>query len=159
MDGSAMDLDAFFSRVNPLVCSVLRSRLHWPLSAGLMLIHVTGRRTGRRYTIPVGYQRDADDLTVMISKARRKSWWRNYLDSAPVEVRLGGRELRGRAEVVRPGSSEFRSRCERTLRRMPWLGRQFGVDYERRQGLRDDQVEQLGTQIAVVRITLEAPPS
>ena len=54
-------------------------------------------------------------------------------------------------------SEEFRRRSEQTLRRMPWLGRVFRVDYDKRTGLSDDQVKRLGEEIAVVRITLAEP--
>ncbi len=152
-----MSVDAFFSRLNPLISVILRSPLHWLLSPGVMLITVTGRRSGRRYTIPVGYQRDGGVLTVMVSEARKKQWWRNYREPGPVELRLRGRKLRGEAELVPPDSEEFQSRSEHTLRRMPWLGRVFRVDYDKRAGLNDDQLKRLGEEIAVVRVTLAEP--
>ena len=43
-----MDADLFFSRLNPLMLAILRSPLHALLSAGLMALTVTGRRSGRR---------------------------------------------------------------------------------------------------------------
>ncbi len=150
-----MSVDAVFTRFNPLISGILRSPFHWLLSPGLLLITVTGRRTGRRYTIPVGYQRDGETLAVMVSEARRKSWWRTYLEPAPVELRLRGRELRGEASVVAPGTVEFRRGAARTLQRMPWLGRAFGIDYDRRAGLTGEQLERLAEEIAMVRITLE----
>ncbi len=150
-----MSVDAFFTRLNPLISGILRSPFHWLLSPGLLLITVTGRRTGRRYTIPVGYQRDGETLAVMVSEARSKAWWRNYLEPAPVELRLRGRQRRGQAEVVAPGTEQFRRGAARTLQRMPWLGRVFGIDYDRRTGLTDEQVERLGEKIAMVRIRLE----
>ncbi len=149
-----MSVDAFFSRLNPLISLILRSPLHWLLSSGVMLITVTGRRSGRRYTLPVGYQRDGEVLTVMVSEARKKQWWRNYREPGPVVMRVRGRELRGQAERVPPDSDEFRARTERTLRRMPWLGRVFRVAYDKRTGLSDDQVKRLGEEIAVVRVRL-----
>lgn len=153
-----MSVDAFFTRLNPLIVGILRSPFHWLLSRGLLLITVTGRKTGRRYTIPVGYQRDGETLDVMVSEARRKSWWRNYLEPAPLELRLCGRSRRGRAVVVHPGTDEFRHGVAHTLKRMPWLGRVFRVDYDRREGLTDEQVVRLGEEIAMVRITLESEP-
>ena len=67
-----MDVDRLMTRLNPAVVWVLRSRLHGLLSWGLMLVTVTGRRTGRTYTIPVGYQRDREAITVLVSKPSRK---------------------------------------------------------------------------------------
>jgi deazaflavin-dependent oxidoreductase (nitroreductase family) len=149
-----MDLDAFFSRLNPAIDFVLRSRIHWLLSPGLILITVTGRKTGRRYRLPVGYQPDAEGVTVLVSKAARKTWWRNYRESGPVQVHLRGRIREGTAHVVAPGSDEFRKSAARTLRRMPWLSRQFGIDYDRRVGLTEEQARRLTTEIAVVRVEL-----
>ncbi len=153
-----MSVDAFFTKLNPLVSLLLRSPLHWLLSPGLMLVTVTGRRTGRRYTFPVGYQRDAEVAWVMVSEARRKTWWRNLREPSPVELRLRGRLRRAQAAVVSPGSDEFRERAEQTLRRMPWLGRVFGIDYDRRAGLDQAQRKRLEEEIAIVRFTLEREP-
>src|SRR6516162_5767260 len=63
-----LDADWIMTRLNPAVTFVLRSRLHYPLSLGLMLLTVTGRRSGQRYTIPVGYQRRGECLLVLVSK-------------------------------------------------------------------------------------------
>ncbi|MGJ8687376.1 MAG: nitroreductase/quinone reductase family protein, partial [Spongiibacteraceae bacterium] len=85
-----MDIDRVFSKMNPLMVAVLESRIHWLLSAGLMVVHVRGRRSGCAYKIPVGYQRKGDEIFVLVSKSRRKNWWRNYREQAPVNVTLKG---------------------------------------------------------------------
>ena len=149
-----MSVDNAASRINPLVKAVLRSPLHWLLSFGLMLITVTGRRTGRRYTIPVGYQRHGDVLTILVSEAPKKQWWRNFHDPAPVDVRVKGKALSGIAELVAPTSPEFSARAEETLRRLPWMGRVFGVEYRKGEALDDEQIATLGRNIAIVQITL-----
>ncbi|HXQ22562.1 MAG TPA: nitroreductase/quinone reductase family protein [Candidatus Acidoferrales bacterium] len=102
-------------RLNPLVAAILRSPLHWLLSPGLMLITVTGRKSGRRYTIPVGYHQAADAVIVMVGEAPSKTWWRNYRDPGPIELRLRGKLLRGRAQVLPPDSAEFRNRADASL--------------------------------------------
>ena len=151
-----MSVNDSFTRLNPLIAGLLRTPvLHWLLSPGVMLLTVTGRRSGRRYTIPVGYRLEGDELTVMVSEARKKQWWRNYREPASVELRLRGRARRGMAEVVTPGSQEFRRRAEWLLRRVPGLPRVFGIALDRRAGLSDAQVDHLGREAAVVRIRLE----
>jgi hypothetical protein len=73
-----------------------------------------------------------------------------------VSVRVRGRDRAGRAALVAPGSDEFRALAERTLRRVPWMRRVFHVDdYDPRAGLRTDQLDRLGEEIAIVRIRLE----
>jgi len=149
-------VDSVLSLLNPMIGALLRSPLHPLLSPGLLLLTVTGRHSGRRYTIPVGYQRDGDELVVMVSEARRKQWWRNYYEPGPVSVRLRGADRVGRAELVFPGSDEFREIADRTLRRVPYMRRVFRVaNYDPRAGLRSDQLDQLGEEIAIVRIRLE----
>lgn len=153
-----MDLDHVMSRLNPLVAWLLRSPLHPLLSGGLALLHVRGRRTGRQYWIPVGYQRDGETVTVLVSRAGRKQWWRNYREAGPVELLLRGRLLHGRAQVVPPTSASFRVVFERTFRRLPVLGRQFGIRYDRRTGLSEAQYRTVAMNGAVVAIDL-APAS
>ena len=152
-----MDVDRLMTRLNPAVAWVLRSPLHPVLSWGLMLVTVTGRRTGRVYTLPVGYQRDGDSITVLVSRPSRKQWWRNYRERRPITVHVRGRTLAGHAVVVPSGSTAFRDAMERTLRRMPSLGRQFGIDYDRAEGLTDAQARTVAGSAAVVRIELDAP--
>ena len=151
----AMDLDRLMTRLNPLVAWVLRSPLHPLLGRVLLLLRVTGHRTGRKYWIPVGYQRDGDTITVLVSKAPRKQWWRNYRDPGPAEVLLRGRTLHGRAHVLPPESTVFREAIERTFRRLPGLGRQFGIRYEPRVGVTPAQCRTVAANAVVVSIELD----
>jgi hypothetical protein len=157
MRGS-VDVDRWTTRANAAVAWVLRSPLHPLLSWGLMLVTVTGRRTGRVYTIPVGYQRDGDALVVLVSWPARKQWWRNYRERRPIEVGLRGRKIAGHAVVVPPTSSEFRDAIERTLRRIPFMGGQFGIRYDRGTGLTEEQLRTVGGSAVVVRIELDDTP-
>jgi hypothetical protein len=85
--------------VNPLVRGLLRSPAHGMLSGRLALLTVTGRRSGRTFTFPVGYRRDGDRVTIGVASPERKRWWRNLRDAAPVEIWLAGvrRDGTGRA--------------------------------------------------------------
>jgi deazaflavin-dependent oxidoreductase (nitroreductase family) len=143
-----------WTRLNPLFSWVLRSPvLHWIFSPGVLLLTVTGRRSGRRYTIPVGYQRDGDLIVILVSEAPAKQWWRNFREPAPVEMLLRGRTVHGSAVLVAPGSAEFRARAEATFRRIPFLGSQFGIRYDRTSGLSEDQIRHLIATAAIVRVT------
>jgi deazaflavin-dependent oxidoreductase (nitroreductase family) len=122
-----VDIDRIMSSLNAPVGWLLRSPLHPLLSFGLLLITVTGWRSGRRYTIPVGYQRQGDSIRVLVSKPHRKQWWRNFCAPAAVEVRIRGRDRRGRARVVPDDTPEFQEAIAETLRRLPFLGRLFAA--------------------------------
>ena len=78
---------------------LLRTPLHRPVSGQLALITVTGRRSGRSFTFPVGYRQDGDRVTIGVGWPERKVWWRNLRGGAPVTLRLRGTERSGHAEV------------------------------------------------------------
>jgi hypothetical protein len=78
---------------------LLVSPLHRVVSGQLALISVTGRRTGRQHTFPVGYKCDGEQVTIPVGWPERKVWWRNLRDGAPVRVRLAGQERTGHAHV------------------------------------------------------------
>ena len=83
---------------NPVVKAVLRSPAHRLLSGQLALITVTGRVSGREYTIPVLYERDGGTVRIEVGWPERKRWWRNLTGAgAPVRMRVGNEEYAGRA--------------------------------------------------------------
>ena len=85
---------------NPVLRALLRSPLHGVLSGRLALITVTGRRSGREFTFPVGYNRDGDVVTIPVIWPERKVWWRNLRGGAPVRLRLRGEEHTGHAQAL-----------------------------------------------------------
>jgi len=76
--------------INPLVRGLLRSPAHGLVSSHLALLTVTGRRSGRTFTFPVGYHRKGDRVTIGVDWPERKRWWRNLSEAAPVEIWLAG---------------------------------------------------------------------
>jgi deazaflavin-dependent oxidoreductase (nitroreductase family) len=64
-----------------------------------MLITVTGLKTGKKYSTPVGFYRENGNLWVLTSRDR--TWWRNVKNGADVSLLLEGKPVRAfaRAEV------------------------------------------------------------
>ncbi len=84
--------------VNVPMRAVLGLPFPTPLSANLMLISYTGRKTGKAYRQPVSYVRDGDTLLTPGGR-----WTLNLADGTrprPVRIRLRGRELPASAELV-----------------------------------------------------------
>ena len=71
---------------NPLVRMVLDSPLHGMLDHSFLVLHLTGRKTGRRYDIPVGYV-GMEGKLIVVTAAR---WRVNLRGGADVEVTLRG---------------------------------------------------------------------
>jgi hypothetical protein len=146
----------FFTRLNPVFAGILRTPiLHWLLSHSTMMLSYEGRRSGRRVSFPVGYRQRGNDIAVLASEARRKSWWRNFRQPGEVDLLLRGRRRRGCAVLVPPDDPFFRESVEEVLRRVPGMKRVFEVAFDRGAGLTPAQIARLGDEIACVRITLE----
>jgi deazaflavin-dependent oxidoreductase (nitroreductase family) len=84
---------------NPVVRAVLSSPLHPLLSRSLALITVTGRRSGRRYTVPIGYRQHRDRVLINVGWPEHKHSWRNLKDAAQVEMRIRGARRKGQASA------------------------------------------------------------
>lgn len=73
--------------LNKLINHILRSPVHPLLSGNLMLVTYTGRKSGQRYTIPVTYLQQGNEITVWSNQR----WWRNLEGGAEVTLQLRGR--------------------------------------------------------------------
>jgi deazaflavin-dependent oxidoreductase (nitroreductase family) len=82
---------------NDFMAWVLRSPFHGMLSNGMMLITVTGRKTGKTYTTPVGFYEDDGYLWILTSRDR--TWWRNVQGGADVKLLLKRKSVNGFAET------------------------------------------------------------
>ncbi len=67
-----------------------------PLTKQLMLLHLTGRNTGRHYRQPVSYIRDGETL---LTPGGGK-WKLNLVEGRPERIRLRGRDVQARPEIV-----------------------------------------------------------
>ena len=88
------------SIINPFTRLVLRSPLHGWMSASLLLITVFGRKSRRRITLPVNYVQSGETIFILPGMPERKTWWKNLLGGAEVEVLLRGQVCKGVGEVV-----------------------------------------------------------
>jgi hypothetical protein len=89
--------------VNVPMRAVLGLPFRTPLSGNLMLLSYTGRKTGKTYRQPVSYARDGD---VLLTPGGGR-WTLSLGDGRTVRLRLRGREVQARPELVRdPGEVE-----------------------------------------------------
>jgi deazaflavin-dependent oxidoreductase (nitroreductase family) len=84
-------------RVNIPMRALLGLPFKTPLSSRLMLVSYTGRKTGRAYRQPVSYVAQADTL---LTPGGGK-WTLNLRDGEPVRLRVRGRDMQARPELVR----------------------------------------------------------
>ncbi len=73
----------------PLICRAVGNRL--------ITVYVVGRKSGRRYSLPVAYTRGADGALLIGSPF---AWVRNLRTGEPVEIRLRGKRQAVDVEVL-----------------------------------------------------------
>ena len=81
---------------NPVLRLLLRSPLGGPMLKQFMVLRFFGRKTGRRYDVPVVAHRLGDEL-YSLTDAR---WRNNFRGGADVEVTLDGHVTRMRGQLV-----------------------------------------------------------
>jgi deazaflavin-dependent oxidoreductase (nitroreductase family) len=109
---------------NAFVAWVLRSPLHGLISNDVLLITVTGRKTGRQYTTPVEYFEEEGHLWVLTSRDR--TWWRNLCGGAPVTLLLKHKAVHAVAEPVLDERA-IGFWMHEYLRHMPQAARPLGI--------------------------------
>lgn len=78
----------------------LRSSRRWGAAARrhLTIVTYTGRRSGRTFSIPVGYRRTGDTVVIGVRMPGKKNWWRNFTgEGGPISVELDGTGRAGHA--------------------------------------------------------------
>jgi hypothetical protein len=130
------------------------------MSDRVLLLRITGRRTGRRYAIGVGYADNGDGtLDVLVSDASNRTWWRNFIGGGPVDVVLRGRERSAYAEAHPAPSPEFKIIADRSMTAIvgpAGAQRFFAVAAPvAGEGLRQDELERLAGFAVGVNVVLD----
>lgn len=112
---------------NDFMAWVLRSPFHGMLSDGMMLITITGRKTGKKYTTPVGYYREGGDLWVVTSRDR--TWWKNLRGGAEVGLLLKRQPVTAFAEPELDEKA-VEARMWEYLRHVPQAAKPMGIRME-----------------------------
>ena len=112
---------------NDFMSWVLRSPFHRLLSDGMMLITVTGRKTGKRYTTPVGYYHEDGYLWVITSRDR--TWWKNLQGGAEVSLLFKRQPMKAFAETELE-SARIESRMHDYLKHVPQAAKPMHIRME-----------------------------
>ena len=95
--------------VNPILKSLLRTPVMGAARNELMVLSFTGRKTGRRYSIPVTAHRLDNDLYALTAVG----WKRNFRGGATADVLLDGKSTTMTGELIedRPVVADLYRRC------------------------------------------------
>ena len=82
---------------NFVTTSILRSKMHSPMSESTLVIMLTGRVSGDLISVPVNYVQKGK--TIYITSQKNRTWWRNLRGGASVTLCLKGKEVDAWADV------------------------------------------------------------
>ncbi|MGH8949276.1 MAG: nitroreductase/quinone reductase family protein, partial [Acidimicrobiia bacterium] len=116
---------------------------------GVALLGFDGRKTGRRYTIPVSYHRD-DDIVTVVTKRQRK-WWHNFETPLDVELRLAGHDYSGKAEAM-DSDDETLEFMTGYLQERPIDAKAYGL---KKDEVTREKIARILPHIAVIRIEID----
>lgn len=143
---------SLFTQVgNQLMKAILRSRLHGLLSGGIVLVTVTGQRSGKAYTTPVNYLRQGDVLRIV--SLRHRTWWRNLRGGSLVTVRLQGQDVKGQGTVIEDDQG-VAAGLSAYLQQAPRFAKYLGVTVDSNGQPRSEDVAQAAETRVVVQVKL-----
>ena len=104
---------------------LLRSPLHGLACGRIMLLTVTGCRSGRWFTVPVSYLRYGGNILGFTSGGW-SAWWKNLRGRAPVAARVRGRRISSSAWAETNGDAVVRG-LDAFLTAFPATAGRYGV--------------------------------
>ena len=116
-----------------------------------MLIIVTGLKTGKKYSTPVGFYRENGNLWVLTNRSR--TWWRNVKNGADVSLLLEGKPIQAFAQAELDTRS-VETRLLEYLQHVPFAARSLGIRVENKVPDRGDVVR-----IAKERLFVKIEPA
>jgi hypothetical protein len=139
--------------LNLLVRGILATPLlNRTIANRILVIIVEGRKTGRRYKIPVGYTRSPWGLLV----GTAGTWRRNLVDGKPVDIIVNRIRTTADAEVI-TDEKRCAERYRLILKHNPVHGRYAGIRADTEGNpVPDDLRVALSRAVAVVQLTPHA---
>jgi len=113
----------FHKVTNPFVLFTLNSPLHSMLSERLILITYTGKKSGKKHSLPVQYAESHNELIVVAGYHQHKKWWRNLLHQSTINICYRGKWFEasakafdGDVEVITPLLPDYLKRFPASAR-------------------------------------------
>jgi len=136
---------------NAVFLAILRSPLHGLLSNSFALLSFRGRKSGKQYTLVIGYRREGDLLTIISPR----NWWKNLRDgNVPVRILLHGTWRNAVAEASQGGERAAEA-FQRAAQKSPNLIRMYRIEREADGQLKAESLRQATRKVAVIYIRLK----
>jgi deazaflavin-dependent oxidoreductase (nitroreductase family) len=139
---------------NPMMIWLLKSPFQGMVSKGVMLVTVTGCKSGKSISTPTNYLRDGNTLWVISWRDRK--WWRNLRGGAKVRVLLAGQSVEGRGWVIEEENAVAESLFE-YYQKSPQYAKYVGIGLTAMSQPVFTDCERAAQKMLVVRIDLKNP--
>jgi deazaflavin-dependent oxidoreductase (nitroreductase family) len=133
---------------NKIMGWLLRSPLHGMISGSIMLISVTGRKSGQTYTTPVNYLNI--DGALFTTSQRPRKWWRNLRGGAAVTLHLRGQDQPAFSQVFEE-AQEIVPLLATMLQRNPQIARYYGVRLDANRQAPAEALRQAAEKLVIIR--------
>ncbi len=134
---------------NSFMKAIISSPLHPLLGSSFAVITVEGRKTGLPVSTPVNVVRDGDGLTVV--SQRNRTWWRNLRGGRAATLRLAGRQLSARGEVLE-AQNDVVEAFAHFFQRFPNYAKYYGVRPAADGSIATEALERLADKHVVIRL-------
>ena len=142
--------------VNPLIRLILRSPLHKIMSDSLLVITCCGRKTGRKYSLPVQYVQAGNTIYIMPGMPEQKTWWRNLKEAASVQLTLRGQSVAGKAVVLKPDADAdaIFAGFALYIKRFPALTKVHHIQMESDGSFNSEDLRRAASKAVIIRVEL-----
>jgi deazaflavin-dependent oxidoreductase (nitroreductase family) len=128
------------------------------LSGQLILITYTGKKSGKKHTLPVQYAESHDELIVAAGYHQYKKWWRNLLQQSTINVCYRGKWFEAIAEAFHGNVEEIAPLLPDYLKRFPASARIRGFTLDSSGNVEDSRkLREAAKEIVMVRIRTMTP--
>lgn len=91
--------------VNKVATPLVKKFSRWPATTGrfgMAVVSYQGSRSGKHFSLVVGFYRSDDGITIKVEMPDQKRWWRNFQHQRrPLVVEVAGEQYAGHALAVR----------------------------------------------------------
>lgn len=106
-----------YQLINPPISLLLKSPLHWVMSANTLVVEFKGRRSGKTMETPISYHHA--DNAIHCFTARKGIWWRNLQEGKEVRLLIKGQWKSAIPEVVLDDQEALKASLDAFLRAVP----------------------------------------
>lgn len=142
--------------LNPFIIYLLRGPFKQSMGASMLVLTCQGKKTGRKFSLPVSYAQEGQDIFIIPAQPESKKWWRNLRGGAPVSITLLGEERTGEGVLWEAADQldQISAVVKKQVTAFPNLASMYGVKTGEVEAVTDEAVKSAAASLVVVKITL-----